>query len=92
MYTLSLDLPNQAEGAEVEVDGLGLFLNGTDNDVSEADARQFAVKHGYSLLKANFQEGIVVVHGAAVVEEEEDDDPPKPVKQTATKVKKEGDK
>jgi len=45
MYTISINLPDLPEGTEVEVDGLGVFANGSTNDISDELADMFQAKH-----------------------------------------------
>lgn len=61
MYSVAVNLPNSAEGAEVEIDALGIFVNGADpTEVSDEDAHNFFVKHNVTLGKAVFQPGVTV--------------------------------
>ncbi len=41
MYKLTIDLPNLADGAELVVDGLGIFTVGKDNFISDGDAASY---------------------------------------------------
>lgn len=45
MYKVTLNLPNLSQGAEVELDGLGIFKNGEEKLVSKDEADAFRVKH-----------------------------------------------
>jgi hypothetical protein len=45
MYTVEVNLPNVGKGQPVEIDGLGIFENGTTTEVSDADAQSFRQKH-----------------------------------------------
>lgn len=52
-YTIYVNLPNQADGAEVEIDGLGIYANGEIYPVSDEEAGQFLIKHQKTLLEAD---------------------------------------
>lgn len=45
MYTMTIDLPNLAKGADVEIDGLGLFQNGDTVTVDKDLAETFRQRH-----------------------------------------------
>jgi len=45
MYEMTIDMDNLAKGADVEVDGLGLFKNGETVEVSDEDAENFRLRH-----------------------------------------------
>jgi hypothetical protein len=45
MYNLTIDLPNLAKGAEVDIDGLGRFENGGSYEISDDEAEAFRTKH-----------------------------------------------
>jgi hypothetical protein len=37
MSTINVNYPNMAEGAEVEIPGLGVFKNGTETEIDDGD-------------------------------------------------------
>jgi hypothetical protein len=45
VYRISVDLPNLGKGQTVEIDGLGIFTNGSEGEVTEEQAEAFRVKH-----------------------------------------------
>ena len=45
MYTIEINLPNLAKGAEVAIDGLGVFENGHTYYVSAEDAEIFRLRN-----------------------------------------------
>lgn len=45
MYTMKIDLPTVAKGADVEIDGLGVFANGSEYEISDEEARDFRAHH-----------------------------------------------
>lgn len=45
MYKLTLDFPNLAKGAEVQIPGLGVFENGYKYDVDDALADSYRQHH-----------------------------------------------
>lgn len=45
MYKVTISMPNLAEGATVELDGLGIFENGGVYEVTDTEAETFAQKH-----------------------------------------------
>lgn len=47
MYTVEVNMPNLAEGVEVEVDGLGVFENGGTYQLSDEEAQFFRQKHSH---------------------------------------------
>lgn len=58
MYSLTLDLPNLDKGAEVELDGLGVFKNGETHEISDEDAENFRMRHQtQKLVKVNKKTG-----------------------------------
>lgn len=70
MYDMTLDLPNLAKGAEVEIDGLGLFENGYTYEIPADLADTFRRKHQRLEGEYNKQgrfEG-TIVHGPTLLE------------------------
>jgi hypothetical protein len=49
MYHLKLNLPNMAKGAEVEIDGLGVFRNGHEYEIEPHMAESFRNSHARSV-------------------------------------------
>jgi hypothetical protein len=47
MYKVDVNLPNVAKGTPVEIDGLGVFVNGSETEVTNADATAFRAKHSH---------------------------------------------
>ena len=45
MIQLKIDLPDREVGVKIEIDGLGVFENGTTAEVSEEDLVSFVVHH-----------------------------------------------
>lgn len=43
MYNIQFDLPNLAKGAEINIGGLGSFINGQSFNVTDEEAEQFRV-------------------------------------------------
>jgi len=44
-YKLELDLPNVGKGVEVYLDGLGIYENGKDYEITDEQANAFRVAH-----------------------------------------------
>lgn len=51
MYVIKIDLPGRSEGVAVEIDGLGIFKNGEDHEISDEQAEAFITKH----VKVSYQ-------------------------------------
>lgn len=45
MYKLTLDFPNLTKGAEVQIDGLGIFKNGEEHEIDDALAQDYRNHH-----------------------------------------------
>lgn len=45
MFTISIDLPDLPKGIEINIDGLGMFENGSSYDITDEEAYGFQVKH-----------------------------------------------
>ncbi len=45
MYKLTIDLPNLADGAELVIDGLGVFTVGGDNFITDEEAASYEASH-----------------------------------------------
>lgn len=60
MYKIAINLPSVGEGVDVEVDGLGVFPNGSAVVVDDDLADSFERRHGVTMAAARFQEGIEV--------------------------------
>lgn len=56
MYKLSLNFPNLAKGAEVQIDGLGVFENGYEYDITTEEADAYRV-HNQVLVSELDEEG-----------------------------------
>lgn len=52
MYTLTVNLPNLVEGAEVEIDKLGVFQNGGTYEITPEQEHHFVISHGRTLGQA----------------------------------------
>lgn len=45
MYEVTVNMESLPKGADVEIDGLGIFKNGETADVTDEAAEQFRIKH-----------------------------------------------
>lgn len=45
MYKMAVNFPNLTKGAEVQIDGLGVFENGYEYEVSKEDAEAYRTFH-----------------------------------------------
>lgn len=45
MYKMTVDFPNLAKGAEVQIDGLGIFENGYEHTISDELAQSYRAAH-----------------------------------------------
>lgn len=50
MYKMTVQLPNLPKGAEVAIDGLGVFENGYEYDISEEQANTFRARNAAQLF------------------------------------------
>jgi len=51
MYKVVIDKPNLAEGATIELDGLGIFANGGTYEVSDEEAATFRTRHSTTISR-----------------------------------------
>lgn len=45
MYEVTINMENLPEGADVEIDGLGRYKNGSTNEVTKEEADYFRLRH-----------------------------------------------
>lgn len=72
-YTLVLQMPNLDEGAEVEIDRLGIYANGGTYEIPSEVSDHFALTHGRTLGQAF--KGSTTVLAFDPDEDLSDDDP-----------------
>jgi hypothetical protein len=53
-YKLELNLPNSASGTDVELDGLGIFANGSVYYLEDEEAKTYADTHGGTTVEDEF--------------------------------------
>lgn len=61
MYKMTVDFPNLAKGAEVQIDGLGIFENGYEHTVEDDQAQDFRNSHS-TVEEEHDEEGNVISH------------------------------
>lgn len=59
MYKMTVDFPNLAKGAEVQIDGLGSFENGFEHLIDDDAAQAYRLHHS-QLVEEYDEEGVVV--------------------------------
>lgn len=60
MYEVTVNVDSLPKGADVDIDGLGRFKNGSTTKVSKEDAHAFQVKHSTQSF-SHTEEGVLEV-------------------------------
>lgn len=60
MYTMKIDLPTVAKGADVEIDGLGVFENGGEYEISDEEAQDFRAHHTTQTFEHDDEGNLIV--------------------------------
>lgn len=47
MYKMTVDFPNLSKGAEVQIDGLGIFENGYEHPIADDLAQDYRTHHSH---------------------------------------------